>query len=32
VKLAVVGGGSMGAQIAQQAALHGIDVALQDKD
>jgi 3-hydroxybutyryl-CoA dehydrogenase len=32
VKLAVVGAGSMGAQIAQQAALHGIDVALQDKD
>ncbi len=32
MKLAVVGGGSMGAQIAQQAALHGIDVALQDKD
>ena len=28
----MVGGGSMGAQIAQQAALHGIDVALQDKD
>jgi len=32
VKLAVVGAGSMGAQIAQQAALHGIDVSLQDKD
>ncbi|HXN90272.1 MAG TPA: 3-hydroxyacyl-CoA dehydrogenase NAD-binding domain-containing protein [Candidatus Sulfotelmatobacter sp.] len=32
MKLAVVGAGSMGAQIAQQAALHGIDVALQDKD
>jgi 3-hydroxybutyryl-CoA dehydrogenase len=32
VKLAVIGAGSMGAQIAQQAALHGIDVALQDKD
>ncbi len=31
MKLAVVGAGSMGAQIAQQAALHGIDVALQDK-
>ena len=31
-RLAVVGAGSMGAQIAQQAALHGIDVALQDKD
>jgi 3-hydroxybutyryl-CoA dehydrogenase len=32
MKLAVVGAGTMGAQIAQQAALHGIDVALQDKD
>jgi 3-hydroxybutyryl-CoA dehydrogenase len=32
MKLAVVGAGSMGAQIAQQAALHGVDVALQDKD
>jgi 3-hydroxybutyryl-CoA dehydrogenase len=32
VKLAVIGAGSMGAQIAQQAALHGIDVSLQDKD
>jgi len=32
MKLAVVGAGSMGAQVAQQAALHGIDVALQDKD
>jgi len=32
VRLAVVGAGSMGAQIAQQAALHGIEVALQDKD
>jgi 3-hydroxybutyryl-CoA dehydrogenase len=32
VKLAVVGAGSMGAQIAQQAALQGIDVSLQDKD
>jgi 3-hydroxybutyryl-CoA dehydrogenase len=31
-RLAVVGAGSMGAQIAQQAALHGIEVALQDKD
>ena len=29
--LAVVGAGSMGAQIAQQAALHGVDVRLQDK-
>ncbi|MDQ6771791.1 MAG: 3-hydroxyacyl-CoA dehydrogenase family protein [Candidatus Dormibacteraeota bacterium] len=28
--LAVVGAGSMGAQIAQQAALHGIEVRLQD--
>jgi 3-hydroxybutyryl-CoA dehydrogenase len=32
VKLAVIGAGSMGAQIAQQAALGGIDVSLQDKD
>lgn len=32
MKLAVVGAGSMGAQIAQQAALFGIDVILQDKD
>jgi 3-hydroxybutyryl-CoA dehydrogenase len=32
VKLAVVGAGSMGAQIAQQAALHRVDVTLQDKD
>jgi 3-hydroxybutyryl-CoA dehydrogenase len=32
MKLAVIGAGSMGAQIAQQAALHGIDVALQDQD
>jgi 3-hydroxybutyryl-CoA dehydrogenase len=32
LKLAVIGAGSMGAQIAQQAALHGIDVWLQDKD
>jgi len=30
-RLAVVGAGSMGAQIAQQAALHGIDVVLIDK-
>lgn len=29
-KLAVVGAGSMGAQIAQQAALHGVEVGLQD--
>jgi 3-hydroxybutyryl-CoA dehydrogenase len=29
-KLAVVGAGSMGAQIAQQAALHGVEVWLQD--
>lgn len=29
--MAVVGAGSMGAQIAQQAALHGIDVWLTDK-
>ena len=28
--LAVIGAGSMGAQIAQQAALNGIDVTLQD--
>jgi len=28
--LLVVGAGSMGAQIAQQAALHGVDVFLQD--
>ena len=32
MRLAVIGAGSMGAQIAQQAALHGIDVVLQDKD
>jgi 3-hydroxybutyryl-CoA dehydrogenase len=32
LKVAVVGAGSMGAQIAQQAALHGIDVSLQDRD
>ncbi len=31
-RLAVVGGGSMGAQIAQQAALNGVDVTLHDKD
>jgi 3-hydroxybutyryl-CoA dehydrogenase len=30
--LAIIGAGSMGAQIAQQAALHGIEVVLQDKD
>lgn len=30
-RLAVVGAGSMGAQIAQQAALHGVEVTLQDK-
>src|SRR6202162_1221371 len=29
-RLLVVGAGTMGAQIAQQAALHGIDVALSD--
>jgi 3-hydroxybutyryl-CoA dehydrogenase len=32
VRLAVVGAGSMGAQIAQQAALHGIEASLQDQD
>jgi 3-hydroxybutyryl-CoA dehydrogenase len=32
MKLAVIGAGSMGAQIAQQAALGGIAVTLQDKD
>jgi len=32
VRLAVIGAGSMGAQIAQQAALHGIDAVLQDTD
>ena len=32
MKLAVIGAGSMGAQIAQQAALHGIDVSLHDQD
>ncbi len=31
-RLTVVGGGSMGAQIAQQAALHGVEVTLQDKE
>ena len=31
-RLSVVGAGSMGAQIAQQAALHGLDVTLQDQD
>jgi 3-hydroxybutyryl-CoA dehydrogenase len=31
-RLAVIGAGSMGAQIAQQAALHGIEVILQDQD
>jgi 3-hydroxybutyryl-CoA dehydrogenase len=30
VTLAVIGAGSMGAQIAQQAALHGVEVTLQD--
>jgi len=30
-RLAVIGAGSMGAQIAQQAALHGVNVRLQDK-
>lgn len=29
-RLAVVGGGGMGSQIAQQAALHGVEVQLQD--
>jgi len=32
MKLAVIGAGSMGAQIAQQAALHDVEVMLQDKD
>jgi 3-hydroxybutyryl-CoA dehydrogenase len=32
MKLAVIGAGSMGAQIAQQAALHGMVVMLHDKD
>jgi len=31
-RLAVIGAGSMGAQIAQQAALHGVDVTLQDQE
>jgi 3-hydroxybutyryl-CoA dehydrogenase len=31
MRLTVVGAGSMGAQIAQQAALHGADVFLQDQ-
>ncbi|HEY4913950.1 MAG TPA: 3-hydroxyacyl-CoA dehydrogenase family protein [Candidatus Dormibacteraeota bacterium] len=31
MRLTVVGAGSMGAQIAQQAALHGVDVLLQDQ-
>jgi 3-hydroxybutyryl-CoA dehydrogenase len=31
MRLAVVGAGSMGAQIAQQAALHGVEVSLTDK-
>jgi 3-hydroxybutyryl-CoA dehydrogenase len=31
-RLAVVGAGSMGAQIAQQAALGGVDVTLQDQE
>ena len=30
-KLAVIGAGSMGTQIAQQAALHGVEARLQDK-
>jgi 3-hydroxybutyryl-CoA dehydrogenase len=30
MRLAVIGAGSMGAQIAQQAALNGVDVTLQD--
>ncbi|GAC1510928.1 MAG: 3-hydroxyacyl-CoA dehydrogenase family protein [Candidatus Dormibacteraceae bacterium] len=30
-KLGVIGAGSMGAQIAQQAALHGVEVSLHDK-
>jgi len=32
MKLTVVGSGSMGAQIAQQAALHGVEVSLHDQD
>jgi 3-hydroxybutyryl-CoA dehydrogenase len=31
VRLAVIGAGSMGAQIAQQAGLYGIDVLIHDK-
>ena len=31
MRLGVIGAGSMGAQIAQQAALNGVDVRLQDK-
>jgi 3-hydroxybutyryl-CoA dehydrogenase len=31
MRLTVVGAGSMGAQIAQQAALHGVDVFLHDQ-
>ena len=31
MRLAVIGAGSMGAQIAQQAALNGVDVSLHDK-
>ena len=31
-RLAVIGAGSMGAQIAQQAALQGVDVTLQDQE
>src|SRR5260370_15845015 len=31
MKLAVIGAGSMGAQIAQQAALSGVEVSLHDK-
>ena len=31
MRLAVIGGGSMGSQIAQQAALNGVDVSLHDK-
>ena len=31
MRLAVIGAGSMGAQIAQQAALCGIDVQIHDK-
>ncbi|HEY0830405.1 MAG TPA: 3-hydroxyacyl-CoA dehydrogenase family protein [Candidatus Dormibacteraeota bacterium] len=32
MKLTLVGAGSMGAQIAQQAALHGVEVSLHDQD